>query len=112
MVIKDGKKIEINIGGISKSTLENLLEEQQKNILEAISKASGKTTIIERQVGDSKSIEDNTEREIKENSLSKIADVMSNGGESSTSNLDKRKNNTTTTKKDVSKTLDLLKDID
>ena len=107
-VIKDGKKIEINIGGVSKSTLATLLEEQQKNILDAIYKVTrGEIAIAENQ--SSNNLE---ETQIKSNSLDKIADVMTTNRDTNISNFDKKTDNIKITKKDVSKSIDMLKNLE
>ena len=49
MIIHDGKRLEINIGGISQSQLEKILQEHGKNILDGLGKKLGeipKSTVI------------------------------------------------------------------
>ena len=112
MIIHDGKKIEVNIGGISKSQLEKILQEQGKMILDGLDKKIGeipKQTVIYNGGVREDSIE---EKEIKTNSLDKIADIMSTVVEKNESNFDNKIGRIKKTKRDVSKEIDMLKDLE
>lgn len=113
MIIHDGKKIEVNIGGISKSQLEKILSEHSNILLEGLGKKLSeipKQTIVYNGEGNR---EENSkdEMEIKVNSMEKIADAMSTVV-GKKSDLNKKIGNIKTTKKDVSKTIDILKNLD
>jgi len=111
MIIRDGKKIEINIGGISKSQLEKILAEHGQMVVDGLSKQFCNLPKLQT----SNNIADkefNEETEIKSNSLDRIANVMSTSTEKQESNFDNKIGNITTSKKDVSKAIDILKNID
>ena len=112
MIIHDGKKIEVNIGGISKSQLEKILGEHGKIILEGLDKKIGeipKQTVVYNPDG---KIESKEETEIRANSMEKIADVMSTVEGKKDSNFNKKIGNIKKTKRDVSKEIDMLKDLE
>ncbi len=109
MIIHDGKKIEISIGGISKSQLEKILQEHGKNIIDVLGKKLSESKIEHIFHNDQDNKE---EKEIKINSLDKIADVMTTQVDNKENNFDNKMGNIKTTKKDVSKTIDILKNID
>jgi hypothetical protein len=112
MIIHDGKRLEINIGGISQSQLEKILGQHSQMILDGLGKKIGempKQTVFYN--GGVK--EDNIEeKEIKTNSLDKIADIMSTVVDKSESNFDNKIGRIKKTKRDVSKEIDMLKDIE
>ena len=112
MIIHDGKKVEVNIGGISKSQLEKILGEHGKIILEGLDKKIGeipKQTVVYREGEKEESKE---EMEIKVNSMEKIADIMSTVEGKKDSNFSKKIGNIKKTKRDVSKEIDMLKDLE
>ena len=111
MVIKDGKKIEINIGGISKSQLEKILADQNSTIIQALSNKLDAMPVANASVT---TVAQSTKEdvEIRSNSLDRIAEAMTTSRDSNKSNIDSKKENIKITKKDVSKSIDLLKDID
>lgn len=112
MIIHDGKKLEISIGGISRSQLEKILSEHGQMILDGLGKKIGempKQTVVYnggvREDG-------KEEKEIKTNSLDKIADIMSTVVNKNQSNFDKKIGHIKKTKRDVSKEIDMLKDLE
>jgi len=111
MIISDGKKLEINIGGISKSQLEEILGQQGQMFLDAMGKKIGE---MPRQtvVYGGQNPEDPMEQEIKTHSMDKIADVMSTVSRENESNFDSKIGRIKTTKKDASKEIDMLKDLE
>jgi len=112
MIIHDGKKIEVNIGGISKSQLEKILSEHGQMILDGLGKKIGeipKQTVV---YNDGIREDSAEEKEIKTNSLDKIADIMSTVVEKTKPNFDKKIGHVKKTKRDVSKEIDMLKDIE
>jgi len=115
MIIHDGKRLEVavNIGGVSKSQLEKILGEHGKTIIEALGKKLAEGGNKTEYVG----IDQNggrigsEETEIRANSMEKIADIMATVEEKKT-DLSKKIGNVKTTRKDVSKTIDILKHLD
>ena len=112
MIIHDGKKLEINIGGISQSQLEKILGQHSQLILEGLGKKIGEipkqTVIYNGGVGE----DSKEEKEIKTNSLDKIADIMSTVVDKNESNFDNKIGRIKKTKRDVSKEIDMLKDLE
>jgi len=114
MIIHDGKKVEISIGGISKSQLEKILGEHGKMILDGLDKKIGgmpKQTVVYNGKG---AIEENSqeETEIRSNSLDKIANIMSTVVEKNEHNFNNKLGNVKKIKRDVSKEIDMLKDLE
>jgi hypothetical protein len=114
MIIHDGKKLalEVNIGGISQSQLEKILGEHSQMILDSLGKKIGempKQTVI---YNGSESIESKEEKEIKSNSLDKIADLMATVVKANESNFENKIGKIKKTKKDVSKEIDMLKNLE
>jgi len=111
MIIHDGKKIEVNIGGISKSQLEKILQEQGKMILDGLDKKIGempKQTVV---YNGGKNIEN--QEDMSEESLNSIAKEMVKDRHNTESNFDSlgKRQKIKMDKEKVKKTLDLLNDL-
>jgi hypothetical protein len=112
MIIHDGKKLslEVNIGGVSQSQLEKILGEHSKMILDGLDKKIGE---MPKQTYDNNRIAENKEeKEIESNSLDKIANIMSTVVDKNKSNFDNKIGNIKKTKRDVSKEIDILKNLE
>jgi hypothetical protein len=112
MIIHDGKKLEISIGGVSKSQLEKILGEHSQMILDGLGKKIGEISRQTAVYDKEGSADSKEEREIKANSLDRIADIMSTVAEKNESNFDKKIGHIKKTKKDVSKEIDMLKNLE
>jgi hypothetical protein len=111
MIIHDGKKIEVNIGGISKSQLEKILSEHGQMILDGLGKKIGempKQTVVYNKDG---SVEN--QEAVSTESLNSIAKEMVKDRHNTESNFDSlgKRQKVKMDKEKVKKTLDLLNDL-
>jgi len=111
MIIQDGKKNEASMEGLSQSQLESILGQQGQMFLEALSKKL-KEMPQQTIIYGGQTLENQEEKEIKENSLDKIADIMSTVSKGNESNFNNRIGRIKKTKRDVSKEIDMLKDLE
>lgn len=113
MIRHDGKNLDVHIEGLSQDLLEKILDQHGNSILSKLGeKIDGISKATNYQGGQYSQKENEEEAIIVSNSLEKIADIMSTTNRGEESNINKKSQNITTTTKDVSKTIDLLKNLD